>query len=364
MKYFYNFAVLPHDRPLLARIDQAAEKLALKLQALDLIKLGISEYNQRYLGSYIKDIRGILQINTYLLAWALVDLHNPVEDCVLVDYGGGPGLLTFLAKELGLRYVIYNDIYDVSCQDAEKVGKAIGNEAQAYVPGDIDQLITFVSQEGICIDAISSYDVIEHIYDIEDYFRKIKNIPHRSLRVVFASSANSQNPIIKKDRMRRQIEDENKDRNPDWGHKQRDSLQSYLNLRKEIIKNYAPALSSADINRLAVTTRGLYKDDIEKCIDEYKTAGKIVYCPVHPTNTCDPLTGNWSEHLMDTQWIKKVFQEEGFEVSIKSGFYAYTANKVQCYIKYLLNLLINLLHQKHLWISSYYVLYAEILNSH
>jgi 2-polyprenyl-3-methyl-5-hydroxy-6-metoxy-1,4-benzoquinol methylase len=360
LQYFYDYAILPHDHALLERIDQAAFRLSSKLQTLNLIELGISEYNQRYLGNYICNLRGILQINTYLLAWSLANLQLPVEECVLVDYGGGPGLLTFLAKEMGLKTVIYNDIYEISCQDAEKVGRAIGNEAQAYIKGDIDQLIAYLSQNGLYVDAISSYDVIEHIYDIEGYFRKIKNMPHRTLRVVFASSANSHNPIIKRNRMNGQIMAENKDKEFEWGHKERDSLRSYLAIRREIIKDYAPSFSPEIVDQLAFTTRGLCKNDIENCVDEYRKKGKIVYSPKHPTNTCDPLTGNWSEQLIDTDWIEQVFWEEGFIVSIMSGCYCFTRNKVKQFIKSTLNLLLRITEAKKLWLAPYYVVFAEL----
>jgi hypothetical protein len=46
---------------------------------------------------------------------------------------------------------------------------------------------------------------------------------------------------------------------------------------------------------LAKKTRGLMKDDIEKLVEEYIASGKITYQPDHPTNTCDPYTGNWAD---------------------------------------------------------------------
>jgi hypothetical protein len=359
MRYFYNYAVLPKDEILLERIELAADRLNIKLKGLDLPALGISEYNQRYLGNYIRNLRGILQINTYLLAWSISGCQKPIEECTLVDYGGGPGVLSLLARELGLQNVIYNDIYEVSCRDFEKVARSIQCEPRATVLGDIDTVIGYAKQAGLMIDAITSYDVIEHIYDTEGFFRKIKGLPHQSLRMVMASSANMRNPIINKMRRDEQVEVENRDRPAEWGHKQRDSLRSYLNLRKEIIRAFDSSLSAEVADRLAVSTRGLYKDDIEKCVAEFKEIGKIRYTPDHPTNTCDPLTGNWSERLMDTNWIVRVLGEENFDISIKCGFYAYMPRWPIQWIKRALNLLIRLTGARILAFAPYYVVFAQ-----
>ncbi|MBA7485996.1 hypothetical protein ES707_21548 [subsurface metagenome] len=60
-----------------------------------------------------------------------------------LDYGSGSGMLYLLAKQLGIGTVVYNDIYDVSCHDAKIIAKSIGNEADYYVQGNIDDVIIF-----------------------------------------------------------------------------------------------------------------------------------------------------------------------------------------------------------------------------
>ncbi len=360
MQYFYDFARLPQDNSLLDTINRAAQRLERKLCTLDLAALGVSEYNQRYLGNYIRSLRGILQIHTYILAWSLAGLNKPLAECALVDYGGGPGLLTFLARESGLGCVLYNDIYEVSCADAQKVGAALQAEAQAYVHGDLDQLIAYASQKRISIDVVASYDVIEHIYATERYFRALKHLPHRALKIVFCSSANPHNPLVRRSRVKVQLAVENSTRQAEWGHKQRDSLKSYLELRREIIARHAPALTAPQVDRLAVQTRGLKVEDIQACVDEYLRTGQIGYRPDHPTNTCDPLTGNWSERLMDTRWIARVFQEEGFQVSLRCGYYAFANRRLTRSIKAVLNALLWLSGGKMLLLAPYYMIDATL----
>jgi hypothetical protein len=61
------------------------------------------------------------------------------------------------------------------------------------------------------------------------------------------------------------------------------------------------------------------KKDIEKCVDEFYLKGSISYHINHPTNTCDPYTGNWAEHLMDYKWLRQIIKNSGFSVEIMTG---------------------------------------------
>jgi hypothetical protein len=71
---------------------------------------GISEYNQRYLREKIRSAKSILDLYGRLLYLSIRNSDVSLEHFVLVDYGGGTGCLSFLAKEMGIGTVIYNDI--------------------------------------------------------------------------------------------------------------------------------------------------------------------------------------------------------------------------------------------------------------
>jgi len=103
------------------RIETAACHLGDKLTSLDIKSVGISEYNQRYLSTKIFQLKGSLQTYAYLLWLSFRDRLTPVDNAVFVDYGGGRGVMSFLAKEMGVKTVIYNDIYDVSCVDVRRL---------------------------------------------------------------------------------------------------------------------------------------------------------------------------------------------------------------------------------------------------
>ena len=241
----------------------------------------------------------------------------------------------------------------------QKLSKAIDVHIEDFVCGDIGELISYLKTNSITINAAVSYDVIEHIYDIKDYLEKLRLLSNSSFRIVFGSGANIKNRSYRRKAMKGHLECEYKDRQLKWGHKERDSLESYFNIRKEIISHYDPGIEQNEVKKLAKLTRGLIQNDIEKSVDEYREKGDISYRPQHSTNTCDPYTGNWAEHLMDTEWLKRILIKRGFDVKILSGFWVNPGKFDMRIINNLKNKIIKYLGRKALFISPYYVLYAD-----
>jgi 2-polyprenyl-3-methyl-5-hydroxy-6-metoxy-1,4-benzoquinol methylase len=360
VKYIYNNIKSRIDSQLLSRINSAADSLQKKLTQLDVRRLNISEYNQKYLGTKLIRLTGHLQIHTYLLALALSDYQLPLKDFIIVDYGGGSGILSLLAKELGVGRVIYNDIYDVSCNDIKILAKETNLHIDDIVCGDIDDLITYLNKQSVSIQTICSNNVIEHIYDIEGYLKKLHLLSDSPFRIVFSSTANIKNLLIRKRLKKIHLEQEYQDSAEQWGHKERDSLKSFFKIRKEVITNYDPTLDLQAVEKIAVLTRGLIMQDIEKHIDEYKKNGSISYTPDHPTNTCDPYTGNWAEHLINLEWLKEVLRGEGFfNARVLCGYYGYSSDIFRRNLKGILNSLIQVLGRHGLWLAPYYVVFGN-----
>lgn len=363
MKFIFKYARLPHDKKLLESIDLAANRLFYKLGALNVDALQISNYNRRYLKSKLDNLISNLQISSYILSWSLAKCHIPLNRLIFLDYGGGTGFLSLLAKELGINRVVYNDIYEVSCMDARIIAESVGNVADYYVNGEIDDLIKFFRKRSTNCDAIASYDVIEHIYDIETFFEKVPSLSKNSLSVVMASGANSYNPLLKSKFKKTHLEAEYKNRENKYGHKDRDSLESYLNIRKDMVREYANELNKAltknEIEQIARRTRGKIEEDIQKSIDRYLKTGKFPEKPKHPTNTCDPITGNWAEHLMDPFHLKTILSKRGFNVCVLSGYYGRSENALKRLLGEFLNILISALRKQSIKIAPFYTIYGN-----
>jgi len=357
MEFLYDYAKLPKDRKSLSIINSAAGRLFKRLKNLKVEELDISDYNREYLKSYLDDLYGTLQKYSYILALSLSTFNLPLSKFTFIDYGGGTGLLSLLAKECGIDTVIYNDIYDISCKDAKTIAQIIGNEIDYYIEGEIDDLIKFLRKKSMSCNAIASSDVIEHIYDITKYFQKMKFLPGKSITVVMSSGANMFNPIINRSIMKQQREIEYTDRVKEKGHKKRDCLKAYSKVRREIISNYKN-LTNEEIDKLTKATRGMIQEDIEKTVSAYLKTSRLPKEPIHPTNTCDPYTGNWAEHLMNPFQLKEILSREGFKVEVLNGYYT-ESNKIgRRIIKNFLNLSINRLKKQGIRLSPFYTIYG------
>ena len=358
MEFMYSFARLPKNYKLLTDINSAAGRLYKKLKKLDIEKLDISDYSKEYLIKHLINIHGTLRKYSYILCWSLTPSTVSLNKFKFLDYGGGTGMLSLLAKELKIGTVIYNDIYDVSCNDAKTLGRAIGNESDYYLQGDIDDAINFLKKDAIHINAIASYDVIEHIYDIEGFLRKLHFLSERSLNVFLSTGANSLNPIKKKALMKQQVEIENKNRVKKHGHKERDCLKAYLKIRGEMITKYNKDLTDNEVKRLAGVTRGVMGTDIYQCVDKYLKTNEFPLEPAHPTNTCDPYTGNWAEHLMDPYCLKEILSQTGFGVEVLGGYWSPPENSMKSYLGEILNIIIYLFKKQGIKVAPFYTIYG------
>jgi 2-polyprenyl-3-methyl-5-hydroxy-6-metoxy-1,4-benzoquinol methylase len=358
----FKFCNLPGDKSTIKIVNEAASRLHYKLEGIDLETLDISEYNKRYFGSLLRNLQSNLQKYAYILVGSIAKIDIPLNKLVFLDYGGGSGMLSLLAKECNIGTVIYNDIYDVSARDAESIGKSIGIQADYYIPGDIDKVIDFLKDKSINCNAIANYDVIEHIYDIEEFLKKISLISDSNFRVFFSSGANPYNPLIKRKLVKNHHKCELLDRKPVFGRKERDPLESYSKIRKNIIQSLNPDLSDGQVAYLVAATRGMIESDIKKVVNEYLISGTINLkqkYPQYSTNTCDPYNGNWAEHLMDIYQLRDILQSENFQANILYGYYGDSNTLLKCLAGRSLNLLIKCSGRYGLVFSPFFTLYGN-----
>ncbi|OGB96978.1 hypothetical protein A3F06_01340 [candidate division TM6 bacterium RIFCSPHIGHO2_12_FULL_36_22] len=360
MQFSYRAARLPKNPDLSQKINAATERLHDKLSTFNFATIDISDYNKNYLfQDHLSNLTRTLQKYSYILSWALASTKRPLKDIAFMEYGGGIGILSLLAKEVGIGTVLYNDIYPVSCQDAQEIGKALGCEAQAYIPGDIDEVIEFIQKEKLSCDAVASYDVIEHVYDIELFLNKLKQLSTGNLSIFMSSGANGCNPRIKKALTKLHHQHEYEDRLNLWGHKKRDCLQSFFNERKLMIQQYRPQYTENLVYTLAKATRGMMKQDIHACINKYEQTKILPAIPMG-SDTCDPHTGNWSEHLMDPYRLIEILKENGFEATVIPGYYGYNHSNLKNKLSSALNGSISLIPGLGLKIAPFYSLSGTI----
>jgi len=324
MRYIYNGKSLPPIAPdALLRLDEAAARIAAKIEALAPDELSLSDYGRQMVADFQRRTDEYLKKYVHLLAWALYPDFPGGHDA-LVDYGGGHGLLACLAKEAGFRRVIYNDIFEGCLKDACALAQHLACPPDDYVCGDIYAVKECLSMKPVGSCALVSINVIEHIYDMDDFIRVASSLSNGPMTLVLSTSANPLNPIVRRRHFRQHREWEFTD-GPHESSYPMDTVRAFLSVRRDIVRERGPQLSEIEVEELAVATRGLRKNDIEKCVKRYEETRIIPIKPDHPTNTCDPLTGSWQERLLDIRAVGRRLEASGLSVKILGGYYSGTA---------------------------------------
>ncbi|PWG05154.1 methyltransferase domain-containing protein [Polaribacter aquimarinus] len=344
------------------KINKAIDDLSTKLKDLDLENLSISDYNKRYLKDYIDKLSFFMPLYKTLLEKVIRNLQKPVSESCFVDYGGGCGVLTYLAVELGFKKVIYNDIYEVSTKDVKVISSAINLKVDYFITGDISDFISYITKNNIKVDHMCSFDVLEHIYDLEGWFLEIKKLP-KPFSLCFMTSANSSNPNINRKLKKIHYKAEYVGSKKKKGWKERDSNLPFLEIRKRLLAKEFSNLDEKKITILAKTTRGLYGKDIINYAKKQLEENHFKEYTKHPTNTCDPLTGNWAEHIIDIKNLKNRIENKQTTVRFTNNFYSESSNKILNFPKKVINFLMKILGEQNLFLSPSYTLEIQYKES-
>lgn len=317
----YKAANYPTNTLHQAHIWEAAERLHKKLSSKSMADLRLSRYAKNLLFiEYMSSLEEYIQQYVYILEVALSQVHVPLTEITFMDYGGGLGLLSMLAKETGIGTVVYNDINEQMNQDAHQLALYFGLSADHYITGDIDATISFCKSHSLSCDVVASYDVIEHVYDIEYFLAQLPQLSSDSLSIMMTSSANGRNPFISRELKKLHQVHEYEERISDWGSPNR-SMNSFYQERIDIITKLDSSLNDDEKHKLALATRGKRSDDIAAIVSRYKKT-QLIPASLNSSDTCDPYTGNWSEKILDHNQLINVLQGHGFKAHIIPGYFA------------------------------------------
>ena len=316
-------------------------------------RLPISDYTKRYLSD---QLRSAAYLGTFaqVLSTATSAWDADLGSIRMVELGGGTGLQTLLALESGVGHITYSDIYDVSCSDVHEVARAVGLEIPAVICADTDGLVAQLNSDPSDVDVVVSYDVLEHIYDVPAHLLAMSGLRYPTLSLTYASGANGYNPRYSRQVKRIQISVETEPQPEEFGHKDRDSLRPYMNIRRETVRAAAPDLSDSVVDDLAARSRGLIVSDIERLVVEPYRAGLPTFLPAHPTNTCDPLNGNWCEQLLDFDRLRVMAEQAGLRATFGFGRYALAGTVGQDTVRRSLNAAMTMLGKNGIRLAPYY----------
>lgn len=347
-KPFYKYQGISCDHDLSQKLEVATINLAADLQRVGPL------FRETYLSGALENTEEVLTRDAYIIGCTLSRCQKPLQDAVFVEYGGGCGLHSLLARKLGIGTVIYNDILPAFCRLAREIAEAITCQADYYVEGDINDLVNLFDRHRLKADAITSSDVLEHIYIIDDFLRKLRLISYEGTAMMHCTNANAFWYPHLKAVSKQHIKVETK------SAEEEEHLSAYHTERMKIIGEYAPSLDKDLVDQLATRTRGRALCDIVKEVNEYLENGELPKLIEHPTNTCNPYTGSWAEHSMNPYYLQETLEFNGFEAKVLPGPWQVTRKLTANILRSTLNLLMRMVGaNRGLYFSCYYSIYAK-----
>lgn len=296
-----------HSDPLAVDINARANALYRQLQAIDASQLATAdEYRHYFLKHHLgRRLYFSLQSSAHIIYHAVKYCGKPVNDIIFMDYGAGLGTLFMLAGKMGFKSTVYNDYFAEWHQPAKALCHLLQVTINDYVAGGIDNVVKDAAEKNIKYDIIASRNVIEHIYDLPQFYRLLQQ--HNSNAVIFSSTtANYQNPVT---HLQHMLIHKKADRN------------YYRQQRIDEIKKLRPGLGETVIKELADHTRGKAKEDFVLAVNNYAAGQKGASEPALRTNTCDCITGVWVEHLLTKKEHAAIAAAAGFQFSFSAGFW-------------------------------------------
>ena len=290
------------------------------LASIHIDSLSATPYAKRYLQHILAHKKFYIHLYAHLLELAITNCNKAKKDICLVDYGAGNGLMGLFAKYCGFGKVYINDLSNDFLHAAIAVSDAVQISPDGFITGDIENVQAYFGQ--LPLDVIVGTDVIEHIYNLDHFFATVKKINPYMITVMNTAS-NPVNPFRIRQLKAMQLKDEFEGGTPDdrvlFGAVEH---ASFIELRKRIISLISNGnLTAEEEVKLATLTRGLYKTDIEKAVQKYIAEKKWPVALSHPTNTCDPTTGSWTERMLSFEEYKTIYGNAGFSVEVHDGFY-------------------------------------------
>jgi 2-polyprenyl-3-methyl-5-hydroxy-6-metoxy-1,4-benzoquinol methylase len=286
-------------------IDEKATELYHKLADLPVTELGFPEMALSYYQSHHHErLFFSVQTAAELLYRSILMKNKPLEELIIMDYGAGVGSLYLLAKMIGCKMAIYNDIVEDLTKASKITGDFLNIDVDLYITADHRGTIEQLNQKGISCDIIVSRNVVEHIYDLGNFYRDMaKGQPDALL--YFSTTANYQNPAML------------------WYHKKMHKAyeQEYRPKREKIIHNIMPALTGSELDKVTTATRGLAAEDLVMAVKQYQEKGTLPDPSIFYTNTCAPETGIWAENILPIQDYQKIIETKGYKLSILPAFW-------------------------------------------
>lgn len=310
---------------------------------LDYKALPLSDYSRQYILRMLPVLDYYLLIYRRTLDRLFSALGREPSELTIVDYGGGHGFFSLAAKERGVGQVVYVDINPQAAEAVQAISHAVGFGPDVIITGDAAALRQWCADTGLCPDVLVGLDVVEHIYRLDEFFSDLFAV-NPALPMILVTGSNPANPLVRWRLHRLMLEDE-------LGNGE---VEGFRSQRRRFIQQQFPEMSSIDLDMHARLTRGLTLQDIPFAIRH-----RAYRLPDDGYNTCDPITGSWTERLLPISTYRSLLQPCQATLSVSLGFY----NPFRSGLKGVLARMVNPLLPRCGWMAPFIALEINLPSS-
>ena len=173
----------------------------LKNEIIKRIKNIKSNYFKKYINRIFKNESTILlEVLKYKKLIRLITNKSDNNNFIIIDLGGCHGFLSYLLSQYTNNEIIMLEPFNESVLNCKKIWNEIESEKISFLNGDYNKIIKYLNaNKNKKISNILSYDVFEHIGNIEEFFnleQKISNFyPSKFIHASGANPYNLRNKI-------------------------------------------------------------------------------------------------------------------------------------------------------------------------
>lgn len=292
-------------QPAMNSPDSIQRHLVDLLTNVNVKELDLSPYSRKALKRVLDAAEYYLEIYRESLERVLAHCNKFPAQMTIVDYGGGHGLLSILAKQLGFGQVIYIDTNADAIHTVEVMEKYLGAGPDVVLQGDAPELEEWCHREEVLPDAVLGMDVIEHVYVLDELFAAMHNISPTML-MLFTTASNPKNKRIVRKLHKSMRRDEE-------GHL---GKKGFWQLRRDYVKKLYPDMPARQLDYWADYTRGLAYKDIGRAVESQSP--NLLF---DEYNTCDPETGSWTERILPIENYRQLLSPYGYKLTVLPGMY-------------------------------------------
>jgi SAM-dependent methyltransferase len=227
----------------------------------------------------------------------------------VLDIGAGFGVYASLLRILGVPSVVAMDYHGQKARDAATLVRHLGLDGVQVLQGDA---LALPFQAGR-FDAALTLACLSHIREPEEALRNLALLLKAGGRVWVFEDNNSSYPGYD---MTEVWEGAETGGYSEGVPSEKQRSESYIEMRREMIRKRFPDLPADKLQVCALGTRGLYSKKIFDAVDEYLRSGEIRNPRRHLV--CHPESGEYEEYPLNPSLVKRMLREAGFEPRLRS----------------------------------------------